>query len=177
MMMNEKIHISMPVLFTFWRPLGLLVLAVTGTLGLIDLAAYGELMAPREPLGRALILITSIEAVWNVGRTVYDAWPGIDEIAAALFVTGGEMAIRYTGCVSVLVSTTAMAKGTAQTPLGPYVMLINLGVFVAIGVMEVALVVVHWRGVRGAKEWFTRILTIVESGGKDVDAAIGTEGR
>jgi hypothetical protein len=174
-MMNKQIHMSIAPLVAFWRPLGLLTLAITAVVGFADLAAYGELIAPREPLGRALILITSIEALWNILRTVYDAWPGMDEIATSLVVNAGEMALRYTGQASVLVGVTALARGTEGSALGPYVMLVNLVVFVAVGVIEIALIAVHWRGVQGATVWFQRILDIIESRGKDLDAVVGKQ--
>jgi len=155
-----------------WRPLGLLVLGLTALLGFVDLAAFGELMAPREPLARMLVLVTAIEAVWHLGRTVYDAWPGAEEVATAVFGTALEMGVMYGGYASLVTITTVMARATEGMSIGPYIKLVNLAAFCTIAVMEAALMVVHWKGRKGAKTLFSRMQKIADSKGKNLDAAI-----
>ena len=174
--MNDNIHMSILPCLAFWRPLGLLALLLTGVMGLVDLAQYGRLMAPREPFTDVLIIITTIEAFWHLGRTVYDAWPGVAEIGAAVVMSMADMSVRYFGFVSLLVSVSAMASGMKDTSIGPYVALVELAIFSGICVIEVALIAVHWKGQKGAKHLFGRLRKIVESKGKNVDAVVGTSG-
>jgi hypothetical protein len=122
-----------------------------------------------------LIYITGLEAVWHLGRTVYDALPDPESVATALFETASEMTVMYFGYASILTSVTAMARATADTSIGTYIKLVSLAVFCSIAVMEIALIVVHWKGPEGAKRLFTRMKTIVDSKGKNVEAIVGKE--
>jgi len=175
----SDIDIKMSILpcLTAWRPLGALVLVLTGVMGLIDLAAFGDLITPRGTLVRMLVLVTGIEAIWHLGRTVYDAWPGAESVATALFETAMEMSVMYLGYASLLTITTVMARGAAGTPIGSYVQLVNMAAFLTVTVMEGALMVVHWKGVRGAKRLFNRMRQIAKSKGKDVDAVVGKRSK
>ena len=138
----------------WWKPK--LVISALIAIGVLVIDSGGELrfrdlVVPRTAFIYGLLWLMALEFLARLYRSVRDGLTDATMETLPLLLTSVLEAIGlYFGYALVLGMTTVLAKTTAGTPAYLVMEGLQLFFFVAIGITQLVMALVHWRGSREA---------------------------